>query len=56
MRGAQSHYRTHDKFPQGLGDTEKVIKSCIVAFPLLWVSCNIVFALALQLLTKITTT
>jgi hypothetical protein len=46
MRGAQSHYRTHDKFTQGVGDIKKVIWSCIVAFPLLWVSCNIVFSVA----------
>jgi len=46
MGGGQSHYRIHGQFAQEAGDTKKVIKSCIVAFPSLWVSCNIVFGVA----------
>ena len=46
MRGAESHYRTHDGFTKGLVDAENVIKLCMVAFPSLWMSCNHVFGIA----------
>jgi hypothetical protein len=46
MREAQFHHRTHDKFTKGLWNTENVIKSCMVAFILLWVSYNIMFGIA----------
>ena len=36
----KSHYRTHRGFEQGNGSTEAVIRSCIIAFPSLFVSCN----------------
>ena len=34
------HYRTYDRFTEGLLNTESVIKICMMAFPSLWVSCN----------------
>ena len=43
MRDAEFNYRAHAKFTSGCGDTEIVMKSCILAFPSLWASCNIVF-------------
>lgn len=38
MRGAYSHYRAHSAFGHEHGSIEAVIKKCIQAFPLLWVS------------------
>ena len=46
MRGAESHYSTYDVFINGPVGTEVVIKSCLVAFPSLWVSFNNVFGIA----------
>ena len=46
MRGAQSYYRTYDKLTEVLEDMEKLIKLCIVAFPSLWVSCNVMLSIA----------
>lgn len=40
MRRVDHRYRTHVKFEQGIVSTEVVIKTCILAFPSLWVSCN----------------
>jgi len=43
MRGAYSHYRAHSAFGHEHGSIEAVIKKCIQAFPLLWVSHITVF-------------
>jgi hypothetical protein len=40
MSGAYSHYRFHMAVQNGRGSRETVIKLCIWAFPLIWVSCN----------------
>jgi hypothetical protein len=40
MRRVLSHHRVHSAFEEGHGSTERVIKTCIIAFPSLWVSCN----------------
>jgi hypothetical protein len=36
-----SHHRVHSELRQGRGSTDIVIKACILAFPSIWVSCNI---------------
>jgi len=40
MKRVYRCYRAHAKFEQGIVSTEEVIKTCILAFPSLWVSCN----------------
>jgi hypothetical protein len=38
VRRTQSRYRAYSAIEQGNGNTEKIIKICILAFPSLWVS------------------
>jgi hypothetical protein len=40
IKGAYFHYRAHSAIGHEHRRLEAVIKKCIQAFPLLWVSCN----------------
>jgi hypothetical protein len=43
MVGLFSFHRAHSMFQQGHGTTETVVKLCIMAFPTIWVSFNVVY-------------
>jgi hypothetical protein len=38
--GVYFNCRAHSAFERGCVSTEKIIKTCVLAFPSMWVSCN----------------